>query len=372
MTIAQEINDLKSRVSAAFSACEEKSASMPASRTTWTLADTIRTIPTGGSHEMDDSLIEGTSTYYENSRVSTIGQGVFAYNKTLTSVNFPNVETIESEAFYYAGITNASFPKLKTIGTSGFAGASISNIFQVFSNVEIIGSSAFRNCKKLTPSSVFYFPNVTSIGVYAFFSCSSAFYNRITKLDLPKVRTIGSYMFSSKGYSNITEVNLPMLQKVDGLFCTSAKITSLDLPELTTITSTYVFSNCSLLQQYSLPKLQYAYHICIQWPISYLYLPNLEQGGFIGSGCTNLTTISLPKFYSVINYLGTIGQQSPNLVSIYFKSPSMQSVSTMFLSYLSNPDLKIFVPTSLVTYYQNLGGFSSRASQIYPFDDWEE
>ena len=165
-----------------------------------------------------------------------------------------------------------------------------------------------------------------------------------------------------------------MLQTVGSWFLNNAKITSLDLPELTTMSGAWIFSNCSLLQSYSLPKLQNASSICISWPlISYLYLPNLEMVACIGQYCANLTTISLPKFYSQLDsQLNGIGYKSPNLVSIYFKSPSMQSVSTRFLSFLSNPDLKIFVPTSLVTYYQNLGGFSSRASQIYPFDDWKD
>lgn len=49
MTIAEEINDLKSRVSAAYDACEEKGAEMPEDKTTWNLSTTIQSIPAGGT-----------------------------------------------------------------------------------------------------------------------------------------------------------------------------------------------------------------------------------------------------------------------------------------------------------------------------------
>ena len=165
-----------------------------------------------------------------------------------------------------------------------------------------------------------------------------------------------------------------MLQAINGnQFLYKTKITSLDLPELTTIRGRIILQDCQFLQYYSLPKLQYAREIAYSWPlISYLYLPNLEIGVEIANNCPNLTTISLPKFYSTSGTFSYIGANSPNIVSVYFRSPNMQSVTSDFLGDLSNPDLKIFVPTSLVTYYQNLGGFSSRASQIYPFDDWKD
>lgn len=48
-TIAEEINDLKSRVSSAYDACEAKGATIPSEKTTWNLSSTIETIPSGGA-----------------------------------------------------------------------------------------------------------------------------------------------------------------------------------------------------------------------------------------------------------------------------------------------------------------------------------
>ena len=47
MTIAEEINDLKSRVNSAYDACELKGATIPQDKTTWNLSSTIESIPTG-------------------------------------------------------------------------------------------------------------------------------------------------------------------------------------------------------------------------------------------------------------------------------------------------------------------------------------
>ena len=46
-TIAEEINDLKSRVDSAYDACELKGATIPQDKTTWNLSSTIESIPSG-------------------------------------------------------------------------------------------------------------------------------------------------------------------------------------------------------------------------------------------------------------------------------------------------------------------------------------
>ena len=49
-----------------------------------------------GNTGIEDDFINRTlSGYYENDRVTKIGQYVFAYCNNLTSVNFPNCTTID-------------------------------------------------------------------------------------------------------------------------------------------------------------------------------------------------------------------------------------------------------------------------------------
>ena len=47
-TIAEEINDLKSRVNSAYDVCELKGATIPQDKTTWNLSSTIESIPSSG------------------------------------------------------------------------------------------------------------------------------------------------------------------------------------------------------------------------------------------------------------------------------------------------------------------------------------
>lgn len=61
MTIAEEINDLKSRVNSAYDACELKGATIPQDKTTWNLSSTIESIPSGG--EMPEIFGFPISTY---------------------------------------------------------------------------------------------------------------------------------------------------------------------------------------------------------------------------------------------------------------------------------------------------------------------
>lgn len=54
----------------------------------------------GEGYEEADALITGNFSTYTNSRVSSIRQEVFAFASNLKSVDFPNVKTIGSSAFY--------------------------------------------------------------------------------------------------------------------------------------------------------------------------------------------------------------------------------------------------------------------------------
>ncbi len=63
--------------------------------------------------EAEDAIISGTISSYTNSRVTSVGQGAFAFASTLTTVSFPAVTTIGRSAFQSCtSLTAASFPAL--------------------------------------------------------------------------------------------------------------------------------------------------------------------------------------------------------------------------------------------------------------------
>ena len=69
-------------------------------------------------------------------------------------------------------------------------------------NATSIGDYAFDSCSSLTSVS---FPNATSIGQYAFRSCSG-----LTSVSFPNATSIDNYAFN--GCSGLTEVSSPMPQ----------------------------------------------------------------------------------------------------------------------------------------------------------------
>ena len=118
-------------------------------------------------------------------------------NDTLTSYSNSNITDIISYLFYgYESLKSASF-----------------------SNATSVGNSSFRNCKGLVN---IYIPKVTSLGAYAFHTCSlvnvdissvtnlsmQCFVNntKLPSISLPKVKTIQTEVF--RGCSELTNMYL--------------------------------------------------------------------------------------------------------------------------------------------------------------------
>ena len=135
---------------------------------------------------------------------SVVGNGVtlikslcFSNNKSLTSVTFPNVVTIDLGVFEScSSLTSIDFPKA----------------------TKIYGS-AFRECSSLATINL---PNVISVDAFAFYQCP-----RITSVVLPKCKTLANNCFS---YCNSLEtVILPNLSSFGGnsAFSYSVKLETL-------------------------------------------------------------------------------------------------------------------------------------------------
>ena len=131
-------------------------------------------------------------------------------------------------------------------------------------------------------------------------------------------------------------------------YCSS--LGNVDFPNVSMI-STNAFAGCNKLSNVSVPNVEIL-------------------GNSVFYGCSTLPKISLPKCYSVGNYAF---RSCYKLQSIYFRTSNMLSIiSATFMSVGTQVTggFKIYVPTSLVTYYQQLSGWSFYASRILPFDDW--
>ena len=187
-----------------------------------TSADGTKTLKTAGKYCLDNiavqfspppdnkinEIINRTISTYTNDHITTIGDGAFAWCKSLTAVSFPACTTIRSHAFeycmsltiasfpactsmdYYAfwicrSLTTARFPKCTYIGDYAFSGCTSLTTVS-FPACTYIGRTAFDFCPLTTVS----FPACTSIANSAFGRCSS-----LTTASFPKCTYIGSYAF---------------------------------------------------------------------------------------------------------------------------------------------------------------------------------
>ena len=167
-------------------------------------------------------LIEGTLTNYENSSLSGIVNGAFAYCTNLVSASFLNCVRINPYAFYYCSNLNSiNFPACSYIDYLAFLGCS--RLVDInFPSCYYIGASTFKDCSSLTYVD---FPTCTSMSNNAFENCSSlisanfpvcsrinfgaAFYNcrNLVSVNLPICNSIGSSTFYN--CSNLTSISLP-------------------------------------------------------------------------------------------------------------------------------------------------------------------
>ena len=174
--------------------------------------------------------------------VTTIGEGTFQDCYGLTSINIPDgVTEIGSNAFKgCSGLTSLTLGSgLTTIGKYAFSGCTGSLYVDYnVSSPSGSGSSPFYSSKFI---SVEFGPNVTSIGDYAFYNCSS-----LTSVVLSdSVTSIGERAFS--GCSKLTgELVIPDGVTSIGNYAFSGckGLTEITLPDSVTTIGSYAFMGC--------------------------------------------------------------------------------------------------------------------------------
>lgn len=92
-----------------------------------TLSEAVATLVAGygqgGGTTAEDGLVTRSLTYYENSRVTSIGNNVFRDWSGLTNVYFPLVTSIGADAFNTSKLTyidDTQFPSVTYIGSQAF------------------------------------------------------------------------------------------------------------------------------------------------------------------------------------------------------------------------------------------------------------
>jgi hypothetical protein len=193
----------------------------------------------GGDTSVEDGFVTRTLTSYTNDRVTYIGERVFYYFSSLTSVSFPVCTTIGSYAFQScSSLRSVSFPVCTAIESYAFYCCSKLTRAS-FPACTTIGASAFRSCSSLTSVS---FPVCTTIESYAFGGCTS-----LTSVSFPACTTIGVYAFN--GCRSLTSVSFPACTAIgSSAFQACSKLFSIYLgaSSLCTLASSNAFSTTSI------------------------------------------------------------------------------------------------------------------------------
>lgn len=137
------------------------------------MAAAITNLPTGGggsgSSDNEDSLVMGTLTNYENTRVTKIKDYCFYNSITLATATFTNVSDVGKYAFQYCqALTQINLPKVTTIGYSCFENASKLSAVNL-SNVQTLGQAAFIRCSSLKSINL---PQVKKLQSDTFYNCT--------------------------------------------------------------------------------------------------------------------------------------------------------------------------------------------------------
>ncbi len=138
------------------------------------IEDVTNVIDTGGGGKpVSDALalIEGTITSADYPKATKIRANAFCECSSLTSVNFPEVTTIDDYSFAACPLTSLNFPKVTSLGEEVFAETLVKEIYQSdFPSLTKIDDQAFKGMTELARVD---FSNITSIGEKAFNKCSS-------------------------------------------------------------------------------------------------------------------------------------------------------------------------------------------------------
>ena len=258
-------------------------------------------------------------TYMNRTRkVTSIGEGAFAYCSGLTSVTVPSsVKTIGEKAFYYSkNLTSVTIGNSVTsIGESAFEDCSSLTSLIIPNSVTSIGENAFGGCSSLT--SVTIPNNVTTIGRYTFGGCS-----RLTSVTIPNsVTSIGDYAFSN--CSSLTSVTIPNSVTSFGqnAFIKCSSLSSVTIGNSVTSIGRSTFESCSRLISVTIGNSvtsigSYAFYNCSS--LTSVTIPNsvISIGASSFNGCSSLSSVTIGNSVTSIGSYAFLDCNLPVVISL--------------------------------------------------------
>lgn len=305
MTIASEIQRIKTNIANAYTSCNSKGATMPATQNSDNLATTINSISGGGSTLITKTITQN-GTYNASSdnadgyssvtvNVPTfiginreVVNGVYKAPTTSFNWSLPSTATdLENYALYYAfyksnGLTNADLSSLTAInGTQAlyYAFYYCTSLVSVdLSGITTIDKDVMRYAFANSSVATVDMSGVTTIDYDSALSYICQSCTNLTELDLSNVKTItgNSVLFyACNGCTNLESIDFSELETITGFqtfryaFQGCTKLVSVNFSSLKTIgantsSTNYghfssCFNGCKLLTSITFPNLEKLY-----------------------------------------------------------------------------------------------------------------
>ena len=239
-------------------------------------------------------------TSFNFPNVTSVSDHVFANCTALTSLSLPLITAIPTGLCEKcSSLISLSFPSFDSTDISGYAFSQCTSLTTIsgITNVNIVGSNCFYNCKLLTSIG-----NIKPVRIEnsAFYGCTS-----LENIDLSSVTYLGNYAFY--GCASFTSIDISNVTVFDGKaqFQNCTNLQTVKWSDTADTILSYMFlnnSNLTSITNISNVKTikDHAFSGCSS--LTSLSLPNVERiEGYSLDSCKNLTSLSIPN----IKYLGT-------------------------------------------------------------------
>ena len=323
--------------------------------------------------------------------LTSIGEQAFADCSGLTELdlsNCTNLTSIESYAFDSCSrLTSITLPSsLTSIGNGAFSGCTnlqpsvtdqgvkylgnsenpylvlwdgtdiTTSSYTVNEKCKFIYNAAFDWCSGLKSIDLSNCTSLTSIGSYAFASCS-----RLTSITLPSSLTsIGNGAFD--GCGGLTSITLPSSLTSIGsyAFASCSRLTSITLPSSLTSIGNGAFDGCGGLTSITLPSSltsigSFVFQDCYKLPsIDLSNCTSLTSiGGFAFRDCSGLTSIDLSNCTSLTSIGGYAFENCTGITSVTINEYVFRNVTSSLsscgyiLNYIGSGET-VLVPANLI------------------------
>ena len=247
-----------------------------------------------------------------------------------------------------------------SIGDYAFYDCSSLTSITIPNSVTSIGDEAFDGCSSLT--SIVIPDSVTSIGDWAFSGCSG-----LTSITIPNsVTSIGDYAFYN--CSGLTSITIPnsVTSIGDWAFYDCSGLTSITIPNSVTSIGDYAFYDCSSLTSITIPNSvtsigYWEFYNCSG--LTSITIPNsvTSIGDWAFYNCSGLTSITIP------NSVTSIGDYAfydcSGLTSITCEATTPPTLGS--INNLSSVTV-VYVPSESVNDYKIATNWTYYSSKIQP------